>query len=214
MKYNIDKILVIMFMLLGLFIFIYNNNKSTKSKNKTINMIEDEHMRVVNEEPDVLPNDYKKDIIYNKPKILEPRYDEISKTLYSIQYLYILHPELFENIVDNLDYFITIYEDILENIQSKKYNYVGYEIELLNNIKKIIINDIDQFTLTVSYNEMALIKQHKKDFINVLTQYINRTRKFYKELLDKYGYFTGTKMIVDDTEPVPLDEVKMFDSTK
>lgn len=209
MKLNIgsDKIIIIIFMIIMTLLFLYNGHSTNNSK-KTINMVEDEYMKIFKEEMNNLPEDYKKYIIYNKPKILEDRYNEISKTIYSMQYLYILHTELFEHIIDNVNYFITIYEDIIENTQLKKYNYVGYEIELLVNVKNLINNAIDQFTFTVSYDEMDQIKQHKKDMDNVLKQYTDRITKQYNIFLENNGYDIETKIIMNEDHPVPLDSLK------
>ena len=206
----IEKLLIFIFLLSIGIIFLFKKKKLTNEivehdSDNNPSKKDDKIIKTINKET-FSTDDYKKYLIYITPKILDDKYNDISHIIYEMEYLYIINTELFESLIKSFNYFIVTYEDIMSS-KSSKYNYSGYEIELLMRIKKSIIEKIGMFTYSVKYDELDLINEHLLDVKKILSKYTLKVINIYNENLKQNGYDVETKIINDESDPIPAEEL-------
>lgn len=145
--------------------------------------------------------DYKKYLNYTTPKILDDTYNDISLFLYSIQHLYIIDTKNFEEIVRSLDYFIMIYESLIED----KNDINGYKFLLLLNTRNKIITELNLFTFSERFENMSQVGVYVNNVNKILSKYINEIKSYYDKNISENGYNVFTKIIFDPSDPAPYN---------
>ena len=120
------------------------------------------------------------------------KYDDFTDFIFSIQDLYIYNPQAYENMINALDTFIEIYDDVLldNSLAGEYYSIAETRKELaLNNLQSIIIMAPANKKVTSKINES--LKIFEELFNKYLTIIYDQNNKYIK---DK-GYFNNTKVI-------------------
>ena len=142
-------------------------------------------------------NDKKKTMLENKKKYIRPReeiiekYDDLVEFLFSIKYLYIYNPPAYQELIETIKNFLTIYEESINtyNIVLVYKNYTNAEIKFyhsINLLQSIIINtDSD---LNNSQDANNKINKSTTVLYSILKKYLDEIDIIIKKDIKYNGY--------------------------
>ena len=141
----------------------------------------------------------KSSMIQPKPLLLQ-NYKDIQNFLFSIQDYYKYNPETYENIVDNLDNFFHLYEEVY-----KLNDLAGTNYKLMNNIKSDTINLLHSLIYKLPEDIAYIDKLNKSfDILNkILSKYLFDIYKMNNNNIINKGYNINT-IIINQNEPLPF----------
>lgn len=140
---------------------------------------------------------YEKELIYPKSdKIV--KYDKISEFLFTIQDFYIINPQAYAEFIQNIENFLTMYEDIKDN---KPSVYLMYQ-NLLDTRRKIL-NSLQSLTYNFPENKEYLKKLDTSlnNFDEIINVYVEEIRIIHENCLHNHGYNVNTKLYNDKFIP-------------
>lgn len=141
--------------------------------------------------PDIILENDKYEKIKPKP---ENKYTDIINFLFSVQELHSYNEQVFENIVDKLDKFVSLYETILLNKDNTNTHY-----DLMNRTKYDILNDFHTLVISLP-SDPNIINKHKKAvniLEDILNKYLGHILYLHKKNLYINGYTTRYKEIIN-----------------
>lgn len=141
------------------------------------------------------------DILKIKQETLFPKsqsinnYDDIVNFLFSIQDFYIYNPPAYEDMIESLNHFFILYEEILNNneLAGKHYDVLIDKVKIiLNSLQSIIYN----FPINVEYTK----KLNYSVFVlqSILNKYLENIIKINENNIYKYGYNIKTRIITNE----------------
>ena len=165
-------------------------------------------------------NDKKKTMLENKKKYIRPReeiiekYDDIVEFLFSIQDLYIYNPPAYQELIETIKNFLTIYEETINTPKTAHQNYTNAEIKLyhaLNLLQSIIINtDTDHNNYKNVDNS---INRSSKVLHNLLKKYLEEIELIVKKDIKYNGYNIHTLHINTNTNSNKIKPYNFLDFT-
>jgi len=149
-------------------------------------------------------DDFKLDNI--KPKFNHNDKVEIIDYLYSIQNFYVYNPPVYEKIVDDLNSFFIIHDNLL-----KDNSLVNVQYSIAETKKDNILNNIHSLILTIPNSEALINKYNEsmKQIEKLLNKYLNEMIYLY----DKHTYNNGLNInhkIINEY-PKPYTKNSQFD---
>ena len=147
-------------------------------------------------------NDKKKTMLENKKKYIRPReeiiekYDDIVEFLFSIQNLYIYNPPVYQELVETIKNFLTIYEETINIPKTAHKNYTNAEIKLyhaVNLLQSIIINT--DINLINNENIDSSINASSRVLKNILKKYLDEIELIVKKDIKYNGYNINTLLL-------------------
>ncbi len=140
----------------------------------------------------------KTSLIQPTPSLLQ-NYKDIINFLFSIQDYYKYNPQTYENIVDNLDDFFHLYEEVY-----KLNNLAGTNYKLMNTIKSDTINTLHSLIYKLPEDFAYINKLNLSfDILNkILSKYLYDIYKINKSNILNKGYNINT-IIINHNEPTP-----------
>ncbi len=134
-------------------------------------------------------------------------YNEIVDFLFSINEFYKINQETFEDLIDNLNNFLLIYEDI--KIDNKNYTekYIISE-----NIKNNIMNILHSFIYSIgNHYELVNKLNHSCNILNkILNKYLEELYDICQKKLIIYGYNINTKPLYNGPKEYDIEENNKF----
>ena len=133
----------------------------------------------------------KKESIRPKPKNIQ-NYDELTDYLFSIQDLYGYNPPAYEEIVDNIDNFLEVYEEskLLPELSGTNYSIAEKrKHNALNALHSMI------YKLPSSHNLVDKYVDSMRVLEGLLEKYLNEIYYINEEKIMKEGYNNSTKII-------------------
>ena len=136
-------------------------------------------------------NTTKKNLIVPNP-IKSIKYEQIVNFLFSIQDLYDYNPQSYEDMIEHIDYFFNMYEEVLVNNRSAGYNY-----QLMNDQKKNILNSLQAiiYKMPINTEYDQKLENAVGTLRNILNGYLDKVNYFYKNDIYINGYNINTKII-------------------
>lgn len=147
-------------------------------------------------------NDKKKTMLENKKKYIRPReeiiekYDDIVEFLFTIQDLYIYNPPVYQELIETIKNFLTIYEETISIPATAHKSYTNAEIKFyhaLNLLESIIINtdsnNIDYQNIDSSINISS------KVLYSILKKYLDEIELIVKKDIKFNGYNNKTLLL-------------------
>lgn len=134
-------------------------------------------------------------------------YQEIVDFLFSINEFYKLNQETFEDLIDNLNNFLLIYEDIkIDNI-----NYTEKYI-ISENIKNNIMNILHSFIYSIgNHYELVNKLNYSCNVLNkILNKYLEELYDICQKKLIIYGYNINTKQLYNGPKEYNIEENNKF----
>ena len=149
-------------------------------------------------------NDKKKTMLENKKKYIRPReeiiekYDDIVEFLFSIQDLYIYNPPAYQELIETIKNFLTIYEETINtpNTVSVHQNYTNAEIKFyhaINLLQSLIINT--DSNLNNSQDANNKINRSTKVLYSILKKYLDEIQLIIKKDIKYNGYNIHTLLL-------------------
>jgi hypothetical protein len=147
-------------------------------------------------------NDKKKNMLENKKKYIRPRdeiiekYDDIVEFLFSIQNLYIYNPPVYQELVETIKNFLTIYEETINIPKTAHKNHTNAEIKLyhaVNLLQSIIINT--DINLINNENIDSSINASSRVLYNILKKYLDEIELIVKKDIKYNGYNINTLVL-------------------
>lgn len=133
----------------------------------------------------------KSESIRPQPKKIQ-NYTDLLDFVFSIQDFYVYNPLAFEDIVDNLDYFLTIYEEskIIESTAGINYG-------LAERKKQEAVNALNSLIFNVPTNKIIIDKlERSTDKLNeLLDNYLQELYDINKKYINDFGYDRNTRVI-------------------
>jgi hypothetical protein len=132
-----------------------------------------------------------------KPNRIQ-NYDDLTDFIFSIQDFYIYNPQAFIEIVNSLDTFLNIYENVIidENLAGDFFSIADeYKTKSLNALQSIIITLPSSKELTKKFN------QSLKNYEELINNYLYQIYEINQNLIKKNGYFNNTKLFDINIEP-------------
>lgn len=142
-----------------------------------------------NEEKEILS--YEKKYVFPKSAFFDS-YDDITKYLFSIQDFYIINPQAYEELIQNLEFFFRTYEESNNNREKIGYNHnlmTIYKSNSVNALHSIIHTLPNNKDYTEKLND-AIVKLNE-----ILEGYLIKTEKMHEEYVFDNGYNNKTKLI-------------------
>ncbi len=133
----------------------------------------------------------KQDIIRPKPRKLQ-NYDDILELMANIQDLYVYNPPSYEEVVDNIDSMLIVYEEskILPELAGINYSIMERKKHnALNSLHSII------YKLPAAPNMVNKHTQSMKKLEKILDKYLYEIYSINQEIIMKEGYKNTTKVI-------------------
>jgi hypothetical protein len=159
------------------------------------------------EKDDKIENDLteiKKSIIKPIPKVLF-EYNDIINLLFSIQDFYKYNPPAYEELVDSLDDFFYLYDEV-----RKLNNLAGINYKLMETKKQDSINSLQsliyQLPSSKQYNTKLNLSIETLD--KMLSKYLHRIYEINKNNIITNGYNIDT-IIINKNEPKPYQLYKL-----
>jgi hypothetical protein len=121
------------------------------------------------------------------------KYDDIINFLFSIQDMYIYNPPAYEEIVDNIDEFLKIYEESKMFNEKSGTNYVVADAK-----KTHAINSLHSLIYNLPSNKFYMDKLDRSinTLDKLLTNYLNDIYNMNKSYTKSYGY-TNRSVIIN-----------------
>lgn len=135
------------------------------------------------------------------------KYDNMVNFLFSIQDFYIYNPQAYEDMIEQIDYFFRLYEDIINNNQ-----FAGEHYELLEGCKRNALNSLQSLVHTISPNKEIDDKlDNSLKILNILLQkYINDIKKINDIYIYENGIKPNTKIIYIGPTPINIYDKTEF----
>lgn len=152
------------------------------------------------------------DTIDKKRKMIIPypneslKYDKMVNFLFSVQDFYVYNPQAYEDMIEQIDYFFRLYEEVNNN------NVIAGEYyELLNNCKRNALNSLQSIVHNISPNKELDDKLDNalKILNTLLEKYMNNVKKINEKYVYENGIKPNTKLI--HTGPIPIN---MYDKSE
>lgn len=120
------------------------------------------------------------------------KYKDIVSFFFSIQDFYIYNPQAYEEVIENVDSFFKIYEDI-NNAPELSNDY----FELSENKKKSALNALHSLIFKIPTSIIAIKKLNKSIVVleKILNNYLDNLILIHKNHLYAKGYNTNYKII-------------------
>jgi hypothetical protein len=133
----------------------------------------------------------KKESIRPKPKKIQ-NYDELTDYLYSVQDLYGYNPPAFEELVDNIDALLEVYEEskLLPELAGNNYSIAETRKHNALNALHSIIHNIPS-----SHNLIDKFVDSMRVLEILLEKYLNEIYYINEEKIMKEGYNNNTRII-------------------
>ena len=139
-----------------------------------------------------------KDLINKKRNSIIPpivdslKHNEIVDFLFSIQDLYVYNPQAYEDMVEQIDFFFRLYQEV-QNDNS----LAGQDYELLENAKRQALNSLQSIIHNMAPNKGLDDKlDNAVSLLNVLLQkYLNDVKKINNVYIYETGISLSTKLI-------------------
>ena len=169
------------FVAIGILTYLYSNSQKSKR------VIDELNIKKINS---VLP----------LPQTKEHK--EIINFLFSIQDLYVINPQVYENMVEHVDYFFDLYKETLNNDSLAGMNY-----QLMVDQKRFILNSLMQIDFGMKQNTEYDLKLEKsvKVMENILDNYLSLVHTIYNEHVYKHGLDSKTVIINRNKEIRPYN---------
>jgi hypothetical protein len=134
-------------------------------------------------------------------------YQEIVDFLFSINEFYKLNQETFEDLIDNLNNFLLIYE----NIKIDNINYTEKYI-ISENIKNNIMNILHSFIYSIgNHYELVNKLNYSCNVLNkILNKYLEELYDICQKKLIIYGYNINTKQLYNGPKKYNIEENNKF----
>lgn len=131
--------------------------------------------------------------IVPKPKNFD-NYTKLIQLIYSIRDFYEYNPDIFTNLINSLDSYIRIYEDIKIGIE-----YCHLNVDVAKQMAKNALNSLHSFIYTIDNNDILEVKLRNAmvELQKLLTYYTNDMITICNSVIDKNGYNTKNKRIHD-----------------
>jgi hypothetical protein len=115
-------------------------------------------------------------------------HNKITKFLLKIQLYYYYNEEAYEEMVEELENFVTLYRGV--NIDA---SYGGKFYDLMHDKKSLILNNLRSINIKLpkEYN----IKDALNDLEFILDEYLDKVYSLYQNYIQKHGYTYNTKFI-------------------
>jgi hypothetical protein len=120
------------------------------------------------------------------------QYKEITDIVFSIQDFYEYNPQAFESMINSLETFLNIYENISDDnsLSGDLYkNADNYKLLVLNHLHSIII------MIPSDKNLIEKLNNSMKNMEEILNDYLTKIYDIHKNYVDKNGYYNNTKLI-------------------
>lgn len=160
--------------ILAVFLILYFNSKKQYNDSEYNKMIE-----------------MKKDYIRPKPlKLLE--YTNLVNFIYSIQDFYIYNPQSYENMIDEIDNFLLIYEEA-KNLP----NLAGINYGIMEKHKQYALNHLHSLIFGLPSNISVTDKLNRSidELDNILSEYHDELYNQNKINIAQYGYNNSSILI-------------------
>ena len=140
----------------------------------------------------------KEELMDSKKKQIRPKpiriqdYEDLVNFIYSIQDLYIYNPQSYEEMIDEIDNFLLIYEEAknIPNLSGINYGLMDkYKLNAINSLHAIIYN------LTNHKSMIDKLNRATDELDVILNKYSMEIYNQYQVYLVKYGYQNSTKLI-------------------
>jgi hypothetical protein len=130
-------------------------------------------------------------------------YNEFVDFLFSINEFYKLNQQVFEDLIINLNRFLSIYEDI--KIDNKNYTQKYITAE---NIKNNIMNILHSFIYALGNNYELVDKLNNacKILDNILNKYLEELYDNCQKKLIVYGYYNNTKQLYNGPKEYNIEQ--------
>lgn len=165
---------IILALVIGIIIILYLNDAKTLKNDR-----------------EQKQQEHKLSVIKPPPKNIKDK-DDIIDLLFSIQDLYPYNPEVYEEMVDNIDAFIALY-----NIIKTDQSYCEYYYQIADSKKSNAINALHSIIFSLPNNKIIedkLTRAYKR-LDTILTKYINELYKVCINDLVTKGFDTTRKLI-------------------
>ncbi len=167
--------------ILGLVLFIlllyfYHINYISKSNSANISSYKD----VLTPKITNTNNDFR--------ELNKEEHNKLTKFLLKIQLFYYYNEEAYEEMVEELENFVTLYRSVcIDN------SYGGRFYDIMNDKKSLILNNLRSINIKIpkEYN----IKDALNDLETLLDEYLNKVYYLYQNYIQKNGYTYNTKLI-------------------
>jgi hypothetical protein len=163
--------------------------------------------QVRNEENLNILSKQKEDLLFPKPiKTIEFNHKDMINFLFSIQDFYQNNPQAYEDMIENIDQFFVLYNEIIINPELANQNYqnlVDLKRSILNSLQSIIINLLPNVQRDNKLQESVVVLN------NILNKYLSDIKKLHENLIYKNGYNMRTTLI--NTGP---DSYNTFDNSE
>jgi hypothetical protein len=131
--------------------------------------------------------------------ILLKEYSDIINFLFSMQDYYKYNPQVYENIIDNLDNFFHLYQEV-----NKLNNLAGINYKLMNDLKLDTINLLQSLIYNLPEDNAYIIKLNNSfEILNgILSKYLFDIYIINKNNILNNGFNINT-VIINHNEPKP-----------
>ena len=133
-----------------------------------------------------------------KPKNFEG-YNDIVEFFFSIQDFYIYNPQAYEEIIDNVDNFLNIYEDLKIGTQFCEDKY-----KIADSKKRNALNALHSIIYNISANEPVItdkLNVAHKTLEDILNKYQGEILKICNHALIDEGYNMTRKLLTNGPSP-------------
>jgi hypothetical protein len=157
---------------------------------------------------DTLKNNFENKVkhIRPSPEFLE-NYPDIINFLFSIQDLYANNPATYQEIVQSIKSFITVYEESMKIPKLSHENYSIAEIKLnnaVNCMNAMIITSIPKNNMNNKINKAC------SELYKILIKYLNEIETNIKKDIMFNGYYVGTKTFDYKMKPYNYEESNLY----
>lgn len=120
------------------------------------------------------------------------RYRDLTDLVFSIQDFYEYNPQSFENMLNSLETFLTIYENILDDTSLSGELYKNAD-----NHKLLTLNYLHSIIIAIPSDKILIEKLNTsmKNMENILNDYLTKIYDIHKQYIDEHGYYNNTKLI-------------------
>jgi hypothetical protein len=169
--------------IIGLILFIlllYFYHINYVSKYKLNNSINTSYKDVLTPKINNTDNDFR--------ELKKEEHNKLTKFLLKIQLFYYYNEEAYEEIVEELENFVTLYRSVcIDNSYGARFYDIMNDKKslILNNLRSINIKLPKEYNLTDALNDLEIL----------LDEYLDKVYYLYQNYIQKNGYTYNTKLI-------------------